>query len=229
MKICEIQPALRPYERLEQYGSEALSDEELLAIILRTGTKGRSSKDIAMNLLSKLSPQDGISGLRKLTLSELSDFEGVGRVKAIQISACLELGKRSMSFTHWEKVRFLTNEIAISYFEGKMSFLEQEEVHAVFLDTQKGLISSDLIGKGNLNGVGMCIREVFRIAVKVNAAGIILAHNHPSGDPSPSQEDIDTTRRLLECGQMMGIEFIDHIIVGRGISISMKREGYMEV
>ena len=229
MKISEIQPALRPYERLEQYGSEALSDEELLAIILRTGTKGRSSKEIALELLSGLSPQDGICGLRKLTLSELSNFEGVGRVKAIQILACLELGKRSMACYHWEKVRFLSNEIAISYFEGKMSFLEQEEVHAVFLDTQKGLISSDLIGKGNLNGVGMCVREVFRIAVKVNAAGIILAHNHPSGDPTPSPEDIETTKRLLECGQMMGIEFVDHIIVGRGLSISMRREGYMEV
>ena len=229
MRISEIQPAQRPYERLEQFGSEALSDEELLAIILRTGTKGRSSKEIALDLLSRLSPQDGICGLRKLTLSELSNFEGVGRVKAIQILACLELGKRSMSCSHWEKVRFLSNEIAISYFEGKMSFLEQEEVHAVFLDTQRGLISSELIGKGNLNGVGMCVREVFRIAVKVNAAGIILAHNHPSGDPSPSTDDIDTTRRLLECGQMIGIELIDHIVVGRGLSISMRREGYMEV
>lgn len=229
MKISEMSPSVRPYERLEEFGVEALSDEELLAIVLRNGTKGKSSKDIASQILSELPDKSGLFGLHDLSVQELSAFDGVGRVKAIQIVACLELGRRSMRAFSNERTQFLDNGIAVKFFEDRMAFLSSEELQVVFLDTQKRMLACEVIGRGGISGVGMHEREVFRMAVKSNAAGLILAHNHPSGDPTPSREDIEATWRLMECGEMIGIEVIDHIIVGRGLSVSMKKDGFMEV
>ncbi len=229
MKMKEMHPSVRPYERLEASGAESLSDEELLAIIIRTGTKGISAKDIASSILSSDKSPNGLVGLNQLSISELSDIDGVGRIKAITIKACLELGRRSvMSLSNDNRLRFLSEDTACLYFQEKMSFLETEEVHVVYLDTQKRLIEHHVLCKGALNTVGISYREVFRIAVKVNAAGLILAHNHPGGDVNPSDEDIQATRALLKSGQLIGIDVIDHIIIGRGVSISMLKNGYME-
>ena len=229
MKMHELHPSVRPYERLELFGSEALSDEELLAIVLRTGTKGKSSKEIALQLLSSGENPDGIYGLYSLSLQELAAQEGIGRVKAITVKACLELGRRCMmSYGVNQRMRFLNDEIAVKYFEEKLAFLETEEVHVAFLDNQKGLISHNVLCKGSVNGVGICFRELFRMAVKANASGIILAHNHPGGDPTPSKEDIETTKNMQTSARMIGIDVIDHIIVGRGISYSMLKNGDME-
>ncbi|MBR5041466.1 MAG: DNA repair protein RadC [Clostridiales bacterium] len=229
MKMKELHPSVRPYERLESSGAEALSDEELLAIIIRTGTKGRSAKEIASQILSSENTPDGLSGLNQLSISELSDIDGVGRIKAIMIKASLELGKRSVTaFSNDNRVRFLSEDIACRYFQEKMSWLDTEEVQVVYLDTQKRLIAHHVLCKGTLNSVGVSNREVFRIAVKVNAAALILAHNHPSGDAKPSEEDIQATKELQKSGQLIGIDVIDHIVVGRGVSISMLKNGYME-
>ena len=229
MKISELHPSVRPYERLELFGAEALSDEELIAIVIRNGTKGKSSKEIASQLLSSDVCQQGLDGLAKLSLKELSEREGIGRVKAIVLKACFELGKRIvMTYGSNNRIRFLSSEIASEYFEEKMAFLETEEVHVALLDTQQNLISHYVICKGSLNGVALSFREIFRKAVKENASGVIIAHNHPGGDPTPSDADIETTRRLQTCGQMIGITVIDHIIVGRGISFSMLKNGLME-
>lgn len=229
MKISELHPSVRPYERLETYGAESLSDEELLAIVIRSGTKGKSSKDIASQLLSNAENPEGLSGLYKLTLKELADHEGVGRVKAIVLKACLELGRRSfMICGGLNRIQLLSCDIASAYFEEKMAFLDSEEVQVALLDNQHGLISHHVVCKGSVNGVGLCFRELFRMAVKENAAGLILAHNHPSGDPTPSEEDIETTVSLQKSGKLIGISVIDHIIVGRGISFSMLKNGLME-
>lgn len=229
MKISELHPSLRPYERLETYGAEALSDEELIAIVIRNGSKGKSSKEIASQLLSSSENPDGLSGLYKLSLKELSDQEGVGRVKAIVIKACLELGRRSLlTFGCNSRLQFLTSDIASAYFEEKMAFLETEEVHVVLLDNRQCLISHHVICRGSVNGVGLCFRELFRMAVKTNASGLILAHNHPCGDPTPSEEDIETTSRLVDSGRLIGINVVDHIIIGRGISFSMLKNGLLE-
>lgn len=229
MKMKEMHPSVRPYERMETSGAEALSDEELLAIIIRTGTKGKSAKEIASQILSSENNPDGISGVNQLTISELSNIEGVGRIKAIMIKASIELGRRSaMSFSNDSRIRFLTEETACRYFQEKMSWLDTEEVQVVYLDTQKRLIAHHVLCKGTLNSVGVSNREVFRIAVKVNAAALILAHNHPSGDAKPSKEDIQATRELQKSGQLIGIDVIDHIVVGRGVSISMLKNGNME-
>ena len=109
-----------------------------------------------------------------------------------------------------------------------MAFLETEEVHVVFVDNQQGLISHEVLCRGSVNGVGICFRELFRMAVRVNAKGLIIAHNHPGGDPTPSEEDIETTKRLQTSGLLIGVHVIDHIIIGRGISFSMLKNGYME-
>ena len=229
MKISELHPSVRPYERMEVFGPEALSDEELLAIVLRSGTKGLSSKEIASQLLSSKDNPEGLSGLFRLSLQELGKIDGIGRVKAIVLKACLELGRRSVaSFGDQSHVRLLSTEVASHYFEEKMTFLETEEVHVAFLDSQKRVISHDVLCKGSVNGVGLCFRELFRMAVKVNASSVILAHNHPGGDPSPSDEDVETTRKLQKTGDLIGINVIDHIVIGRGISFSMLKNGLIE-
>ena len=229
MKMKELNPSARPYERLEALGAEALSDEELLAILIRTGTKGKSAKEIASSILSSETLPEGLSGMNLLSISELSDIEGVGRIKAIMLKACIEIGRRStMLFSNDSRIRFLSEDIACRYFQERMSFLDTEEVQVVYLDSQKRLIAHNVLCKGTLNTVGMCNREVFRIAVKVNAAGLILAHNHPSGDVKPSSEDVQATKELQKSGRLIGIEVIDHIIVGRGVSLSMLKNGYME-
>ena len=133
-----------------------------------------------------------------------------------------------MSYSINQRIRFLTSEIAEGYFEEKMAFLETEEVHVVFVDNQQGLISHEVLCRGSVNGVGICFRELFRMAVRVNAKGLIIAHNHPGGDPTPSEEDIETTKRLQTSGLLIGVHVIDHIIIGRGISFSMLKNGYME-
>ena len=228
MKMCELSPTSRPYEKLEQYGASVLSDEELLAIVLRTGMKGKSSLDIANMLLSSPEMSYGLQGIQMMTVAELSQYEGIGRVKAIGLKASLELGRRCMTTNGIEPVRFLTSERAMDYFEEKMAFLESEEVHAVYVDAQKRLILHETICKGSINCVGVCMRELFRTAVRVNAYGMIIAHNHPGGILDISEEDVSATRIAVKNGNLIGIEVIDHIIVADRSSISMKKLGYME-
>jgi len=226
MKMCEMNPSVRPYERLEKFGAEALSDEELLAILIRSGTKGKSSREIASEVLNQMTIRDGMNGLCSISLEELSAIEGIGRVKAILIKAAVEIGKRCSSQSGFlSKVKFVSSDVAKSFFSSKMSFLESEEVHVALLDTRKQLISHEVVSKGGLNRTAFVSREIFRLAVRVNAAGLIIAHNHPSGDPTPSDEDVETTAKLVQCGLMIGIEVIDHIIVGRGLAESLKENG----
>ncbi|MBO4494875.1 MAG: DNA repair protein RadC [Clostridiales bacterium] len=228
MKICEMNPSVRPYERLEEFGAEALSDEELLAILVRSGTKGRSARDIASDVLSQTGLHDGLPGLSRITLEELSELEGIGRVKAILIKACVEIGRRcAIGANAMDKVQFLSSDMAKTYFSAKMSFLESEEVHVVLLDSKKHMIVHEVVSKGGLNRISFISKELFRLAVRVNAAGLIIAHNHPSGDPVPSEEDVETTQDLIRCGLMIGIEVLDHIVVGRGVATSMKESGFI--
>ncbi|MBR2750212.1 MAG: DNA repair protein RadC [Clostridiales bacterium] len=228
MKMCEMNPCIRPYERLEEFGAESLSDEELLAILVRSGTKGKSAKDIATEVLSQVNLRDGLNGLSSITLEELSALEGIGRVKAILIKACVEIGRRcAMQTSLMDKVQFVSSDVAKSFFAAKMTFLESEEVHVALLDAKKHLIAHDVVSKGGLSSISFISKELFRMAVRVNAAAMIVAHNHPSGDPTPSEEDVETTRDLVHCGLMIGIEVVDHIIVGRGLSISLQELGLL--
>ncbi len=230
MKMREMNPSIRPYERLETYGAEALSDEELLAIMIRTGTKGCSARDVASRLLSQSAFASGLGGLSKVSLEELSEMSGIGRVKAIQLKACFEIGRRAFAENcPIEESQFNNTEMAQKYFEGKMSFLESEEVHVALLNVKNRLIAHDVICRGGINNLSFIAKELFRLAVRTNASGVIIAHNHPSGDVTPSKEDVETTTKLIESGKTIGIEILDHIIVGQGRSVSMMNEGLMEV
>ena len=230
MKMRDMNPCIRPYERLENYGAEALSDEELLAIMIRTGTKGNSARDVANLMMSQSAFATGLGGLSKISLEELSEMSGIGRVKAIQLKACFEIGRRAMAEQGLEDEScFKNTEMAQKYFEGKMSFLESEEVHVALLNVKNRLIAHDVICRGGINNLSFMTKELFRLAVRTNASGVIIAHNHPSGDITPSKEDIETTVKLIKCGKTIGIDILDHIIVGQGRSVSLMNEGLIEV
>ena len=227
-RICEMHIGTRPYERLEHHGASALSDAELLAIMIRSGSGGLSALQVAGELLALDHSGEGISFLKDLSLEEIRSCRGMGRVKALTIKSALELGKRSMLMTpYWKNTQIKSPEDAIALFEYRMSDLRKEEVHVVLLDTRHRLIRHVVVSSGGLASTGVFPRELFREAIKSNASAIVLAHNHPSGDPKPSQDDISTTQSLHKAASIIGIDLIDHIIVGRGRSTSMKQEGLL--
>ncbi|MBN1776322.1 MAG: DNA repair protein RadC [Clostridiales bacterium] len=225
-RIREMHVGLRPYERLEHSGAAALSDAELIAILIRSGSNGTSAIRVASEILSLDRSGEGVSFLKDLTLEELQGCKGMGRVKALIIKSALELGKRSM-MTHpfWENTQIKSPDDAIHLFEYRMSDLKREEVHVALLDTRHRVMRHVVVSSGGLASTGVFPRELFREAIKSNASAIILAHNHPSGDPKPSQDDITTTQSLFKAASLIGIDLIDHIIVGRGGCTSMKQSG----
>ncbi len=218
----------RPYERLETYGAQALSDVELIAIILRNGSTGLSSVELASELLALDSRKEGLSFLRDFSLEELRRSKGMGRVKAITIKAALEIGRRSMlQEPFWKNKQITCPQDSKVFFENMMVNLVKEEVHALLLDTRHRVIRHTVISSGGLASTGIFPREIFREAIKANAAAIVIAHNHPSGDPKPSPDDIATTNSLDKSANLLGISLIDHIIIGRGTSSSLKELGFL--
>ncbi|HHT76752.1 MAG TPA: DNA repair protein RadC [Clostridiaceae bacterium] len=227
-RINQMHVSVRPYERLEQSGESALSDAELLAILIKTGVSGMSSLEVANQVLSLDQAGEGLSFLRDMSLEQLSECKGLGRVKGITIKAAIEIGRRSMAVApFWKNYQISSPDDALLYFEQRMSQLKREEVHVLLLDTRHRVIRSVIISSGGLASTGVFPRELFREAIKSNASALVLAHNHPSGDPQPSADDIKTTQTLLKTSAMIGIDFVDHLVVGRGRSISMKREGLL--
>ncbi len=216
--------AERPYEKLEQLGADKLSDAELIAIILTSGTNGNTSMEIALKLLSSV---ENIGFLDTASLEDMQQINGIGRVKAIRLKAAMEIGKRINDFLiHQEQKNLGDYQKAIFYFAGKMKYLPREEFHVALLNLKHNLIRTVQVSTGNIQSIDVDGREIFREAIRSNAAGLILAHNHPSGDPTPSQNDILTTRKIVAMGKDLNIEVLDHIIVGTKASISFKAEGY---
>lgn len=214
----------RPYEKLEQQGVGALSDAELIAIIISSGTSGKTSVEIAMQLLQMA---EDASFLHTASLEEMQQINGIGRVKALRLKAAIELGLRINNYVvHQEKTNLGTCTKAIFHFENKMRFLPREEFHVALLNVKQDLIRTVQVSTGNIKSIELDAREIFREAIRGNAAGIILAHNHPSGDPMPSSADLRTTKKIVELGNELSIQVLDHIIVGAKASISLKAEGY---
>lgn len=214
----------RPRERLIIHGASHLANRELLAILLGSGTKSESVISLSNNVLMHF---DGLKLLNEATLEELTAIKGIGKAKGVIILAALELGRRLNQYKPNECYVIRSPEDGADYVMEEMRQLKQEHFVVLFLDTKNQVIHQQTIFIGSLNASIVHPREVFREAVRRSAASIICAHNHPSGDPTPSQEDIQVTRRLVEAGKMMGIELLDHIIIGDRKFVSLKEKGYV--
>lgn len=220
--LKEVPKSSRPRERLAQYGEKALATHELLAILLRTGPKDSNVLQLAMRVMNEF---EDLYSLKMASLEELMTINGIGETKAIEIKACIELGLRMAHSTQLKSGVITSTKTAGSLLMQEMSDFQQEHVVALYLNTKNELIKKKTIFIGSLNSSVAHPREIFREAVRFSAARIILGHNHPSGNPEPSEADLIFTRRMVECGEMMGIELLDHFIIGGQTYISLKEYG----
>ncbi|REK55765.1 MAG: hypothetical protein C6P36_11380 [Geobacillus sp.] len=224
LMIRDVPKDDRPRERLLSAGPESLADHELLAILLRTGTKEESVLQLAHRLLQHF---EGLRLLKDASIEEITSIKGIGTTKAVQILAAIELGRRIHHLVNNDRYVIRSPEDGAKYVMEDMRFLSQEHFVAIYLNTKNQVIYRKTIFIGSLNASIVHPREVFKEAIKRSAASIICAHNHPSGDPTPSREDIDVTKRLAECGRIIGIELLDHLIIGDQKFVSLKEKGYM--
>jgi len=222
--IKDVPKEDRPRERLLAFGASHLSNQELISILIGSGTKEASALDLSNRVLMHF---EGIRLLADATIEELTSIRGIGEAKGVSILAAIEIGKRLNQQRPEEKYIIRSPEDGADYVMEEMRHLKQEHFVALFLNTKNQVIHQQTIFIGSLNASIVHPREVFREAVKRSAATIICVHNHPSGDPTPSQEDIHVTRRLVESGKIMGIELLDHIIIGDRKFISLKEKGYL--
>ena len=219
--IKELPLEERPRERLLKFGASALSNAELLAILIRTGTKSESALGLAYRLLAH---EQGLRFLTNTTVEELGAIHGIGIAKAAQLKAAVEVGKR-IALTQEGQDNFVKEPgAAAALLMEDMRSLKKEHMKAILLNTKCSVISIEEISIGSLNSSLVHPREVFIPAIKKSSASIILAHNHPSGDPTPSSDDIHVTKRIFEAGKLIGIELVDHIIIGDGKYISLKEK-----
>ncbi|TFE01162.1 JAB domain-containing protein [Jeotgalibacillus salarius] len=214
----------KPRERFINQGAQSLSNQELIAILLRTGSKEESVINLANKLLQEF---NGLRTLKEASFDELISIKGIGHAKAVQVLAAVEVGRRIANITFEDRFTIRSPEDGATFLMNEMRFLTQEHFVALYLNTKNQIIHQQTIFIGSLNSSIVHPREVFKEAFKRSAASIICAHNHPSGDPTPSKEDIDVTRRLVECGKMIGIEVLDHLIIGEKKYVSLKEKGYM--
>jgi DNA repair protein RadC len=215
-RIKDIEESQRPRERLENQGAGVLSDAELLAILLRVGMKGTSAVQMGQRLLYLF---EGLEGLQRVTFTELCQVEGVGPAKAAQIKAAIELGGRIARKQPGDRVVITSPQDVADQVQYRMVSLEQEELWLLLLDSRNHLIRTEQLYRGSLNSSSVRPAEIFKSGIRHNAASLIIVHNHPSGDPSPSPEDIQLTRMLIEAGTMLEMPILDHVIVGtRGVS-----------
>ncbi len=220
IKIKELDIVDRPREKLRKFGAENLTDKELLAIILRTGTKKMNVISLADKILKD---SGGINNLRNVTFNELIKHNGVGEVKAIDILASLELAKRIFTENIDSKIVCNSPEVVANYLRYKLQDLKQELFIVLDINTKGKIIDEREIFKGTLSMAVVHPREVFKNAIKNSAASIICVHNHPSGEAEPSLEDIQNTKKLMECGETLGIDVLDHIIVAKKGYCSLRK------
>ena len=211
----------RPRERFYAEGGEVLADTELLALLLGTGAKGRTAVDLARELISEYG---SLSGLAARSVKELTRVKGVGLAKAVRLGAAFELSRRLRTPPD-DKLLLGSPDRVASYYAPKMEHLKKEVFRIALLDSQNGLIRDVRISEGTLSASLVHPREVFKEAIAESAASLILVHNHPSGDPTPSREDLQLTRQLAECGKLLQLRVHDHVIIGRGRYVSLAERG----
>lgn len=219
-----IPEGMRPYERLEKYGESALSDAELLAVIIKSGTSKKTALAVAGELLTKYG---GVTGIGAASIAELMSISGIGHVKAIQIKALSELGLRIANVKYSSRIKVTDYDCLCDLLTADMKGQRQEIFEALFFDKKWNYISKCKISLGTVDKALAHPREVFYHAIKNLASAVVLAHNHPSGDCMPSKADFDTTVRMIDAGRLIGIEVIDHIIVGGESFYSMHLKGDM--
>lgn len=220
MKIKSLPRDERPVEKTICKGASALSNSELLAILLGSGTRDKSAIRLAEDIISK--DKAGISYLAESSVQELMSIRGIGQSKAARIMAAVELGKRISTTPRVKRMGVESSDDIARMFIEDMRYEKREVFKALLLNPRGEIISIETVSVGELTSTLVHPREVFSQAVKKSAAGIVFVHNHPSGNPEPSQEDIDTTQRLMACGKLLGIVVIDHIIIGDGRYCSMQ-------
>ncbi|MBN2109609.1 MAG: DNA repair protein RadC [Methanosarcinaceae archaeon] len=224
-KICirEMPEDERPRERLLKFGPEALSNAELLAIILRTGSR----KENVVNMCSRIFSEYSLKQLSQANINQLMQIHGIGAAKAAQIAAVFELARKLESFTDEPKRKIRSPADVYSLLYPKMREQKRERLVALLLDTKNQVLREEIISIGTLNANIVHPREVFKAALMESCASVIISHNHPSGDPTPSREDIAVTEKLVEGGKLLGIDLLDHVVIGDGRYVSLKDEGYM--
>ena len=219
----ELMEDERPYEKCLKFGAGALTDAELLAAILRSGVKGISVLELAQKLLTSCG-DDGILNIHHLTLDKLKSIHGIGKVKAVQILCISELSKRLSKANAKEKLVFSDPQTIAMYYMEELRHQKQEHMKLLMLNTKSRLIGETNISKGTVNAAVVSPRELFIEALEKDAVSIILVHNHPSGDPTPSNSDLLLTKRVKDAGGLIGIELLDHIIIGNNCYVSFSEE-----
>jgi DNA repair protein RadC len=220
--IKELPSGERPRERLLSYGPSALSNAELLAIILRTGTRSENVIQLAQRLLATF---DGLGGLVRASAAELEAVKGLGPAKVTQVKAAMEVGRRLLVEAPEERPQIRSPADAANLVMSEMSYLEQEHLRVMLLDTKNRVLDTPTVYQGSLNTSLIRVGEIFREAIRANSASIIVLHNHPSGDPTPSPEDVAVTRQMVEAGELLDIEVLDHLIIGCQRFVSLKERG----
>ena len=224
----QVQVADLPYEKFTKYGAEALTERELLAIILRTGTKDRSATELAGEVLSLAKPpREGLLGLYDVTLEELMEIKGIGFVKAVKLKCLTELSMRISKSSAREGLLFNSPDLVAQYFMEALRHKDTECVVVVCLDAKGRMIEEKKLSDGSVRMSLISPRQIFLEALHAKAVNIILVHNHPSGDPTPSRYDKELTQNLYKLGEMMDILLLDHIIIGDNSYFSFKELGYL--
>ena len=216
----------RPYERCLREGPEHLSDAQLLSIIIRTGSKEESSLELASKILALNYPREGILGLLHLSLPQLMSVKGIGKVKGIQLLCIGELSRRIWKKKNLEQPLIFQNAKDVAdYYQEDMRHKEQEQFRMMMFNTRQVMLGEVLLTQGTVNASFASPREIFLEALRHQAVSLILVHNHPSGDPEPSMEDIRLTKRIREAGELLDIRLLDHIIIGDNSYVSLKERG----
>jgi DNA repair protein RadC len=222
LRISEFPDHEKPRERLRDYGPTALSDAELLAILLRVGVTGSNVVQLAQQLLIEF---NGWRGLQRASFQDLLDWHGMGEAKTAQLKAALEIGRRLALVGHDERFQIKSPADVAQLMQLEMGHLDHEQLRAICVDTKNQVQKVHTVYVGNVNSSLVRVGEIFKEAIKLNSAAIIVVHNHPSGDPSPSPEDVRVTRQIADAGKLLDIDVLDHLVIGHGRYVSMRERG----
>jgi DNA repair protein RadC len=221
-RITDLHESDRPRERLAAQGPQALSNAELIAILVRVGVKGENAVSVGQRLLNKFG---GLNGLHRAQFAELKNQHGIGEAKAAQIKAAIELGRRLTLESPEERPSINSPADAAALVAYEMSALEQEHLRVMLLDRRNHVLDTVEIYKGSVNSSQIRVGEIFKEAIRQNASALIVIHNHPSGDPTPSPDDVAVTRAIVQAGKLLDMDVLDHMVIGQGKWVSLKERG----